>query len=126
MANKDVYLNIAGGLRINEPAADMAVAAAVLSSITEVPVPPSCVVFGEVGLSGEVRTVAQTEARLAEADKLGFTAALLPPLRGKAGESSKSVAKNLKTYPFGTLMDLVTHFSKRAAQKGKPMEMAED
>ena len=75
----DVYLNVAGGLRITEPAADMAVAAALLSSLTGEPVPPECVVFGEIGLSGEVRRVSQPGLRLKEALKLGFTQALLPP-----------------------------------------------
>ena len=74
----DIYLNIAGGLRITEPAADLAVAAALLSSLTGEPVPSECVVFGEVGLSGEVRRVSQPELRLKEAVKLGFTQALLP------------------------------------------------
>ena len=71
--NNDVYLNVAGGLRITEPAADLAVAAALLSSLTGEPVPAECVVFGEIGLSGEVRRVSQPELRLKEAVKLGFT-----------------------------------------------------
>lgn len=74
----DVYLNVAGGLRIGEPAADLAVAAALVSSLTGVPVPADAVVFGEIGLSGEVRPVGQGEARLKEAAKLGFSAALTP------------------------------------------------
>ena len=74
----DIYLNIAGGLRISEPAADLAVAAALLSSLTGVAMPSECVVFGEIGLSGEVRRVSQPEVRLKEAVKLGFTQALLP------------------------------------------------
>ncbi|CAK0755210.1 DNA repair protein RadA [uncultured Gammaproteobacteria bacterium] len=78
----DVYLNVAGGLRITEPAADLAVAAALLSSLTGEPVPADAVVFGEIGLSGEVRAVSQTELRLKEAAKLGFARALIPPRRG--------------------------------------------
>ena len=74
----DVYLNVAGGLRIAEPAADLAVAAALLSAATQQPVPADTVVFGEIGLSGEVRPVAQPEARLKEAGKLGFAAAWMP------------------------------------------------
>ncbi|MDP6351255.1 MAG: DNA repair protein RadA [Alphaproteobacteria bacterium] len=81
MGGKDVYLNVAGGLRISEPAADLAVAAALLSSLTERPVADRTVTFGEVGLSGEVRPVAHSDARLREAAKLGFTRALAPPLR---------------------------------------------
>ncbi|MBI1273303.1 MAG: DNA repair protein RadA [Alphaproteobacteria bacterium] len=74
----DVYLNVAGGLRINEPAADLAVAAALLSSLSGIPVPPECVVFGEIGLSGEIRPVSQPDLRLKETTKLGFTQAILP------------------------------------------------
>ena len=76
--NNDVYLNVAGGFRIAEPAADLAVAAALISSLTGEPVPASCVAFGEIGLSGEVRRVSQPELRLKEAAKLGFTQALMP------------------------------------------------
>jgi len=79
-AANDVYLNVAGGLRIAEPAADLAVAAALVSALTGRPVPPDTVVFGEIGLAGEVRAVGQAEARLKEAAKLGFASALVPPL----------------------------------------------
>ncbi len=85
LAGADVYLNVAGGLRIAEPAADLAVAAALVSSATQVPVPADSVVFGEIGLSGEVRPVAQADARLKEAAKLGFTRALTPPSRRRGG-----------------------------------------
>jgi len=74
----DVYLNVAGGFRITEPAADLAVAAALLSSLTGEPVPANCVAFGEIGLSGEVRRVSQPELRIKEAVKLGFTQAIMP------------------------------------------------
>ncbi len=80
-AGRDVYLNVAGGLRVAEPAADLAVAAALVSSLQDRPVPPGMVAFGEIGLSGEVRPVSQTDSRLKEAEKLGFTRALMPPLR---------------------------------------------
>jgi DNA repair protein RadA/Sms len=78
IGGSDIYLNVAGGLRITEPAADLAVAAALISGATQHPVPADTVVFGEVGLSGEVRPVAQAEARLKEAGKLGFTGAWMP------------------------------------------------
>src|SRR5206468_4266442 len=73
---RDVYLNVAGGLRISEPAADLAAAAALASSALDTPLPQDCVVFGEVSLSGEVRQVGRMEARLKEAAKLGFGHAL--------------------------------------------------
>lgn len=74
----DVFLNVAGGLRIAEPAADLAAAAALCSSLFDNPLPMRQVVFGEVALSGTIRPVNQTEARLKEAQKLGFTGALAP------------------------------------------------
>src|SRR5580698_703507 len=81
----DIYLNVAGGLRIGEPAADLAVAAALVSALTESPVPADTVVFGEIGLSGRVRPVSHTDARLKEAAKLGFGEAWLPARPGKRG-----------------------------------------
>jgi DNA repair protein RadA/Sms len=85
---RDVYLNIAGGLRIVEPAADLAVAAALVSSLLDRPAPPAAVFFGEVGLAGEVRAVSQTEARLKEAAKLGFEQVVLPAGGGRSGPRS--------------------------------------
>ena len=76
--NRDVYLNVAGGLRISEPAADLAAAAALASSALDLALPQDCVVFGEISLSGEVRSVSRTETRLKEAAKLGFRRALGP------------------------------------------------
>jgi DNA repair protein RadA/Sms len=78
MSNRDVYLNIAGGLKITEPAADLAVAACLLSSFTNTPLPEDTVIIGEIGLGGEVRPVKQTEVRLKEAAKLGFKQAIIP------------------------------------------------
>src|SRR5436853_3318957 len=93
----DIYLNIAGGLRIVEPAADLAVAAALVSALTEVPVPAETVVFGEIALSGDVRPVGHTEARLKEAAKLGFGTAWTP-LRQSAGTGrSRAAEAGLKT-----------------------------
>ena len=91
--DKDVYLNIAGGLRISEPAADLAAAAALISSALDMPLPQGCVVFGEIGLSGEVRAVNRAEARLREAQKLGFDRALAPAqAKGKVKVKKGDVA----------------------------------
>ena len=87
----EVYLNVAGGLRIGEPAADLAVAAALTSSLTGVPLPADMVVFGEISLSGEIRSVGQTDTRLKEATKLGFRSALVPTRRGKSKKSASSM-----------------------------------
>ncbi|MGB0905625.1 MAG: magnesium chelatase domain-containing protein, partial [Mangrovicoccus sp.] len=73
----DVYLNVAGGLRISEPAADLAVAAALISAKEDLPLPEATVIFGEISLSGALRPVSQTESRLKEAGKLGFSKALI-------------------------------------------------
>jgi DNA repair protein RadA/Sms len=77
-AGLDVYLAVAGGLRVSEPAADLAVAAALVSAREDAALPPEMVVFGEVALSGGLRPVAQPENRLKEAAKLGFSRAALP------------------------------------------------
>jgi DNA repair protein RadA/Sms len=78
LGSSDIYLNVAGGLRLVEPAADLAVAAALVSAFTERAVPADAVVFGEIALSGEVRAVGHVEARLKEAAKLGFAEAWMP------------------------------------------------
>lgn len=76
--DKDVYLNVAGGLSLSEPAADLPLCAAVVSSLTDTPLPADTVIFGEVGLSGEVRAVSHASRRVAEAARLGFTRCVLP------------------------------------------------
>ncbi|WBQ14024.1 DNA repair protein RadA [Hyphomonadaceae bacterium BL14] len=88
---RDVYLNVAGGLKIAEPAADLAVAAALISSFLDTPLPGDGVVFGEIALSGDVRPVGRTEARLKEAAKLGFNRALAPQGADGAGLRIDSV-----------------------------------
>ncbi|HEY1225588.1 MAG TPA: DNA repair protein RadA [Brevundimonas sp.] len=101
--NQDVYLNVAGGLRINEPAADLAAAAALISSVTDTPLPQGCIVFGEISLSGEIRAVGRAEARLREARKLGFDQALTPPLTVKD--------KDVKLSPVSRLTEAVDRIS---------------
>jgi DNA repair protein RadA/Sms len=92
-AGLDVYLNVAGGLRISEPAADLAVAAALLSSREDSALPAETVVFGEISLSGAVRPVGQTEQRLKEARKLGFTAAIMPEDKKATPEAGLTVQR---------------------------------
>jgi DNA repair protein RadA/Sms len=81
----DVFVNVTGGVRLVEPASDLAVVAALLSSITERPLPSDAVFLGEVGLGGEVRPVASVERRLAEADRQGFHRAFVSA-RSHAGD----------------------------------------
>jgi DNA repair protein RadA/Sms len=109
----DIYLNIAGGLRIAEPAADLAVAAALVSALRETPVPSDTVVFGEIALSGEVRPVGHSEARLKEAAKLGFAKAWVPSggvMRREGGGGA-----GLASVAIGHLNDLIAHLSPRRA-----------
>lgn len=81
----DIFLNIAGGIRVGEPAADMAVAAALISALNGSPLPAETVFFGEIGLAGEARAVAQPDLRLKETAKLGFKEAVMPTLKNKKG-----------------------------------------
>ncbi len=112
LSGHDVYLNVAGGLRIQEPAADVAAAAALVSSLVHAPLSTDAVYFGEVSLSGAVRPVAQTAARLKEAQKLGFMRAILPEsARGEEFEQGLSLAT------VATLADLVSEI---AARGNKP------
>ncbi len=106
----DVYLNVAGGLRVGEPAADLAVAAALASAASERPTSPGMVYFGEIGLSGEVRQVAQAEARLKEAVKLGFDAACLPR-RVARGNRPLAAPDGLRLEEIGHVSDLVAAFA---------------
>jgi DNA repair protein RadA/Sms len=85
----DVYLNVAGGLRIAEPAADLAAAAALVSSLVGVSLPHDAVYFGEIALSGAVRAVGHSGLRVKEAAKLGFARAVAPPAAHKDGESGR-------------------------------------
>jgi DNA repair protein RadA/Sms len=78
LGGHDVYLNVAGGMRIQEPAGDLAAAAALVSSLTNAALPADAVYFGEVSLSGAIRPVAQSASRLKEAAKLGFGRAVVP------------------------------------------------
>src|SRR6202040_4155377 len=111
LSGHDVYLNVAGGLRIQEPAADMAAAAALVSSLANAPLPSDAVYFGEVSLSGAVRPVAQAAARLKEAAKLGFARAVIP--QGAAGESSGDLGLAL------TLVPSLSHLAADIAALGK-------
>ncbi len=97
----DVYLNVAGGLKVREPAADLAVAAALLSSLTGTVIPHGTAVFGEIALSGAIRPVGQTEPRLKEAHKLGMKDAII------AAGTDSPAAKGIRIKPLETIMDLV-------------------
>ncbi|MCE2926749.1 MAG: DNA repair protein RadA [Rickettsiales bacterium] len=109
-SDKEVYLNVAGGIKISEPAADLAVAAALLSALFDQPLPADKVFFGEIGLSGEVRGVARAESRLKESEKLGFKGAVTPP-----GASFKGLTLAIK--PVETVSDLARQLFGAASKK---------
>ena len=110
LAGRDVYLNVAGGLRITEPAADLAVAAALVSAVLDQPVAADTVVFGEIGLSGEVRSVSQSDLRLKEAAKLGFEAAWAPPRRAGGGKKASTDSSRLRISEMRKLQDMIGLF----------------
>jgi DNA repair protein RadA/Sms len=110
LGGNDVYLNVAGGLRITEPAADLAVAASLLSSFFDQPVAADWVIWGEIGLSGEIRAVGQAEARLKEAAKLGFAEALVPAVH-RPGSGAKAAPDGpIATRRLGHVQDLTSLF----------------
>jgi DNA repair protein RadA/Sms len=112
----DIYLNVAGGLKINEPAADLAVAAALISSLTSSPLPSDAVYFGEISLAGGLRPVVHASLRLREAQKLGFASVMTGRLA--AGDKSH----NLEVSEFGSLAELVG----RIAANGQKKPVAEE
>ena len=101
LSNMDIFLNIVGGIKIFEPAADLAVAAAIISSVKNVPLPETSIFFGEIGLTGEIRKVSQPELRIKEAMKLGFDTFTLP-IKEKTIDN-----KNLNYFNVTLLKDLV-------------------
>jgi DNA repair protein RadA/Sms len=115
LSGHDVYLNVAGGLRIVEPAADLAAAAALVSSLANAPLPADAVYFGEVSLSGAIRPVAQASARLKEAAKLGFARAYVP----EAARAEASGEPPLALNTVGMLASLVGEIAVRGTRTAK-------
>lgn len=108
LGQHDVYLNVAGGLRLKEPAADLAVAAALLSSLSDTLIPHGTLLFGEIALSGNIRPVSQTESRLKEAQKLGLSDAVI------AEQGEATLVKGLNTRQMSNVADLVAWVASRA------------
>jgi len=114
LRSADVYLNVAGGLRISEPAADLAVAAALVSAVADRAVPAESVVCGEIGLAGEIRPVPQLDARLREAEKLGFRRALIP----RIGNGRPLPATSIEVIEIGHLSELVDQIRRQPRREG--------
>ena len=109
LASKDVFLNVAGGLKISEPALDLAVVCAIMSSFYNIPTPADAVIFGEVGLSGEVRNVPQVELRLKEAAKMGFKSAFIPKSL-QNNKKDKNLFTNIVLKEIGNLGSIMAMF----------------
>lgn len=108
VSNQDVYINVAGGFKLDERAVDLPVALAILSSLSDVPVPEGVAAIGEIGLSGEVRSVTQLEKRVRECAKLGFSTLLVG---GKVGASQGVQAKEVAVRPVRTVHDLMQYIN---------------
>jgi len=93
MGGQDVFLNIAGGLKVEEPAADLCALMAALSSVKDTPLPSDLVTFGEVGLAGELRSVSHADRRLKEAARMGFRTALIPTAQKVASDSGLRIIR---------------------------------
>jgi DNA repair protein RadA/Sms len=121
LGNQDVYVNVVGGLKVTEPAADLSVAATIVSSYHEAEIDPNTVLIGEVGLNGEIRMVNQLERRLAEAAKLGFTRAVYPR-SATANGRPLPLPPGLQAYGAATLQDALEYalVAKEPDAAGKP------
>jgi DNA repair protein RadA/Sms len=104
LGNQDIMVNVTGGLKIGEPAADLGIALAIASSFRDAGIDPAMAAVGEVGLSGELRTVPQLERRLNEVARLGFRRCLVP----KAGSKGVPAPKGIEVIPAGSLREAVT------------------
>lgn len=105
--DRDIFINVAGGLKISEPASELAVIMALASSFREIPMDPHSAVFGEVGLAGEVRAVGRTELRLNEASRLGFKRCIIP----QAGSDRINFTDNLEVLPVKRIDEAVSLMS---------------
>ena len=106
-SNSDTYVNIVGGLRLDEPAVDLSVAISLISSLKDVPIPENALAFGEIGLGGEIRSVANAQARINEASRLGFTKIILPYHNLKNVSSDSATLYGVKNIreAFGAMLD---------------------
>jgi DNA repair protein RadA/Sms len=116
LGNQDIMVNVAGGLRIGEPAADLGIALAIASSFRDAAVDPELVAVGEVGLSGELRAIPQLDRRVNEAARLGFKRCLIPKTSAKAA----SAPKGIQIVPVSTLREAI-----RAGLVGSPRTPAD-
>ena len=111
VADQDVFVNVVGGVKISETASDLALVMALLSSFFEKILPNDVVIFGEVGLSGEIRPVPGSQERLREAFKHGFKRAVIPYFPPSSDHIFKSSFGNIRTYPLKNLSEVISTFN---------------
>ena len=109
----DVYINVAGGLHLSEPSADLAVAMALISGITDKIIPDSLIAFGEIGLAGEVRAVSHIEYRVKEAARLGFTKIIIPK---KNLQSLSATPEGVELIGINNIYEVLLHMSSKKEQ----------
>lgn len=112
VSGKDIYLNVVGGIRLIEPASDLAVAMSLLSSWYKIAIPNNCIAFGEIGLSGEIRPVSHVDQRLKEAEKLGFTAACIP--------KGSELSHDMKVFQFAHINQVHAWIREQASTNHEP------
>lgn len=118
LGDMDVYVNVVGGVRVAEPALDLGIALAVVSSLHDAPVPADVCVFGEVGLAGEVRAVAQAERRILEAERLGFSRCVLP--QAALSKMDAAAPREYSRHGVKTLEDAVSILLPQTLGKRRP------
>jgi DNA repair protein RadA/Sms len=111
--NQDIFLNIAGGMRVDEPAGDLGVVASIVSNFRDQLIDPEMVAFGEIGLGGEVRGVSQAEVRLKEAARLGFKRCLLP----KQNEQKVRSVKGMELIGINSIQEIMKILFKSSANR---------
>jgi DNA repair protein RadA/Sms len=107
LGGQDIYANVVGGLRIGEPAADLALALAVASSFRDIPIDPQLTAIGEIGLGGELRSVSQVERRLIEAQRLGFTRAIIPASAARRGTTDIAGLRVIRADTVGEAIEAI-------------------
>jgi DNA repair protein RadA/Sms len=105
LGSSDIFLNVAGGVKVDETAIDLGIVSAMASSFLNRPIATGTVVFGEVGLTGEIRGISQTEVRIKEAARMGFTRCILP----RTQHSESRQGKNIELIPIRSLKELTEH-----------------
>ena len=102
----DAYINVAGGMKVSEPSLDLAIIMALISSYRNHAVNPMTIVFGEVGLTGEIRAVSMAELRIAEAAKMGYDSCILP--RSNAEKLSKEIGNGIRIFGVSNIREIIS------------------